>query len=115
MEQIGTYLMIISPLCDGRISRVVRVVVLRTVLKVGCIQGLHAERPAQVLVREPQRAKGVYWIKQLRCHNHRNGEVWPELIVGPLPPGTRSENILVDPSAVDKPSGDLVLGIFGRI
>lgn len=107
--------MVVPSLCDGRVIRVVRIIIVWAVLEVRCIQSLHTQRSAQVLVCQSQRTKSVPWVKQLRCHNHRDREIRPKLVVGPLPPGARAEYILVNPSTVDKPSGDLVLGIFRRI
>ena len=115
MKQLDTYLMIISSLSGSGIVRVVRIVVIWAVLGVRCVECFHTEWPAQVLVRKLQRTKGVHRIKQLRCHDHRDGEVWPELIIGPFPSGARSENILVNSSAIDDTCGDLVFGILGRI
>lgn len=107
--------MVISSFGGSRIVRVVRIIVVWAVLEVRRIKSFHTQRSAQVLVRKPQRAKSVYWIEQLRCHDHCDREVWPELVVRPLPPGTRAENILIDPSTVNEPCGDLVLGIVGGI
>lgn len=75
MKQINAYLVIIPPLGSSRIIRVVRIIVVWAILKVRRVQGFHTQRSTQMLVREPQRTKGVYWIKQLRCHNHGDREV----------------------------------------
>src|ERR1700753_69820 len=103
--------MIISSLCSGGVVRVVRIVVIWPVLEVGSIQCLHSQRSTQVLIRKPKCAKSVYRIEQFWCHNHCNREIWPELIVRPLPPGPGPENVLIDSSAVYEPCGDLVRGI----
>lgn len=107
--------MIVSPLRGSGIVRVVRIVIIWAELGVRCIKSFHTQRSAQVLVRKPQRTKSVHWIKQLWCHDHRDGEVWPELVIGPFPTGARSKDILVNSSAVNDVCGDLVLGILGRI
>jgi len=115
VKQADKYLMIIPSLGGCRIIRVARIIVMGAVLEIRCIQCLHTQWSAQMLVRESQCTKSVDWIKQLWCHNHRNREIWPELIVRPLPSGARPVHILVNPSTVDKPGGDLVFRIFGRV
>lgn len=107
--------MVIPSLGGSRIIRIVRIIVVWTVLKVRSVQSFRPQRSAQVLVRESQRTKSMHWIKQLRRHNHGDREITSELIVGPLPSATGTEYILVDPSTVDKPGGNLILGIFSRI
>ena len=107
--------MVVPSLGGSRIIRVVRIIVVGAVLKVRRIQSLHTQWSAQVLVCESQRTKSVPWVKQLWCHDHCDREIWPKLIVGPLPSGARTVHILVNPSTIDKPSGDLVFGIFRRI
>ena len=115
VKRIDAYLVVIPSFCGGRVIRVVRIIVVWTILEVRRIQSFHSQRSAQVLVRESQRTKSVHRIKQLWCHNHGDREIWPELIVGPVPSGAGPEHILVNPSTVDEAGGDLVLGIFSQI
>jgi hypothetical protein len=44
----------------------------------------------------------MLFVEHLWGHHHRNREIGPELIIGPFSPFSRSEDVLVNTSAVDK-------------
>src|ERR1700733_15329176 len=74
-------LVIVSTLSNGRVLRVVRIIVVPPVLCIRWIQCLHSERRAEDTVRQTESAEGMLWIKEFGGNSHRYREVASELII----------------------------------